>query len=247
MLMVRWVLPVLLSAVWLHAGWVIDEVTRYAGGEEFRQRLYIQEGRFKSESADETLIVDLAKETVYFVYDGEKRYFGGKLTDVIAELRKSTMTEMNEEENVLDNPTGPLDEGVSLEVSKIGESLTLAGLKGEKYQVVVDGELKEELFISAALPVNKEIDPRKLSEVMLRLGGVTSPSSKEFFQLADEYVALIKKGYPIRSIEYDPTGEVILTEIEKVEKQNVPAAEFAPPKGYERISAGQIYQRGNAL
>lgn len=237
----------LLSAAWLQAGWVIDEVTRYAGGEEFRQRLYIQEGRFKSENNDETVIVDLVKENVYFVYDHEKRYFGGRLSDVVAELRRSTMTEMNEEENLLDNPTGPLDAGVVLEVSKTGETLTLAGYKSEKYQVVVDGELKEELFISGALPVHKELDPLKLAEVMLRLGGVSTPSSKEFFQMAEGYNDLMKKGYPIRSIEYDPSGEVILNEIEKVEKRNIPASEFAPPKGYERINPADLYQRGDLL
>lgn len=238
---------VLLSVVWVHAGWVIDEVTRYAGGEEFRQRLYVQEGRFKSENSDETLIIDLEKESVYFLYDGEKRYFGGRLNDVIAELRRSAMTEMNEEENVLDNPTGPLDADVSLEIVKTGESVTLAGFKGEKYQVVVDGELKEELFLSAALPLHKELDPRKLAEVMLRLGGVSAPSSKEFFELNERYLELMTKGYPIRSVEYDPSGEVILTEIEKVEKKKIAPSEFLPPKGYERISPTELYRRGEML
>ena len=238
---------VFMSVVWLHAGWVIDEVTRYAGGEEFRQRLFIQEGRLKSENNDETIIIDLVKENVYFIYDREKRYFGGRLNDVIAELRRSAMTEMNEEENVLENPTGPLDMAILLEISKTGEKVTLAGFKGEKYQVVVDGELKEELFISSALPIHKEIDPRKLTEVMLRLGGVSAPSSKEFFELQDGYLALLAKGYPIRAIEYDPSGEIILTEVEQIEKRKIAASEFLPPEHYMRIKPDELYGRDDAF
>jgi hypothetical protein len=228
-------------ALSLEAGWTINEVTRYAGGEQFRSAITIDADRYKSQNGEETLIIDLKKETVYFVYDKEKRYFGGRVSDVVAELRKNAPSEMNEEENVF-SAEGDEEEEKTVEIRRLKEQYVTGGFTGDKYQVLVDGELRKELFIAPKLTANAEIDPKKLSEIMLWLGGTIAPSAKTHVELSDEYIKLMKQGYPIRTVEYDPGGGLILTTVVKAERKTVSPEEFALPKDYVQMSSREIYK-----
>ncbi|MDR1912333.1 MAG: DUF4412 domain-containing protein [Helicobacteraceae bacterium] len=230
----------LVFALSLDAGWAIDEVTTYAGGDKFYSRIAMDSGRYKNQTAGETLIIDLKKETVYFLNDKEKRYFGGKLNDVIADLRKNAMSEMNEEEDLF--PAAEETEEKPVEIKRVKESFSVGGFTGEKYQILENGELKKELFIARTLTANSEIDPKKLSEIMLWLNGTSAPSSKTRVELSDEYVKLMKQGYPIRTVEYDPGGGLILTTVIKAEKKTIAPEEFALPKDYAKIDSSEIYK-----
>ncbi|GHV59120.1 hypothetical protein FACS1894103_1880 [Campylobacterota bacterium] len=225
----------------LCAGWVIDEVTRYAGGDEFRSQIFIDRNRYKSQNEDETLIIDMAKDTIYFVYDRDKRYFGGKRAAVFRELRSNLRSEMAEDD-AAQNPNDTIGDEAIIQILKTGEALKQAGFEGEKYQIVMDGELRKEIFVARTLTANSEIDPLKLSKTMLRLSG-SDDESVQFVEVSSGYVELMKQGYPIRTIEYDPSGGLILTDVIKAEKRTFKADEFLPPKEYKQMKADEIYRR----
>lgn len=223
----------------LCAGWVIEEVTRYDSGDEFRSQIFIDRNRYKSQNEDETLIIDMAKETIFFVYDRDKRYFGGKNAQVFKELSNTLRSEMSETDAAQNDTNG--DE-LTTQVIKTAEVLQQAGFEGEKYQIVVDGELRKEIFVARALAANGEIDPLKLTKTVLRLSGFDAQTARSV-ETSSDYVALMKQGYPIRTIEYDPNGGLILTDVIKVEKRVISPDEFLPPKGYEQMSADELYRR----
>ncbi|MDR1452133.1 MAG: DUF4412 domain-containing protein [Helicobacteraceae bacterium] len=228
-------------AVGLNAGWAIEEVTSYAVGEKSYNRVVIDSDRYKSQNKDETLIIDLKKDTVYFVRDKEKSYFGGRVDDVIAELRKNAMTEMNEEDDILSANADTEDEQI-VEIKKLKDQFTAGGFTGDKYQVFVNGELKKELFIAPKLTANAEIDSKKLNEIMLWLSGTLTPSAKNYVELSDEYVKLTRRGYPIRTIERDPGGGLIVTVVVKAEQKSFAPDEFALPSDYAKMSSEDFYK-----
>ncbi|MDR2904761.1 MAG: DUF4412 domain-containing protein [Helicobacteraceae bacterium] len=229
------------------AGWLIEEAVTYEGGERFTSRVAIDGGRYASTSGDEKLIINFKTNTVYFVYEKSQQYFGGTIEQVANELRGSMiMTEMHEEQDIFAPTEAGLasgtDAAIFVEASKTGEKFTAAGFAGEKYQILVDGELKKEIFLAPTLTANKEIDARKLARVMLILSGASNPTGAKFLEMNDKYVELMKIGYPIRTLEYDPSGGLVLTSVVKAEQKALPDSEFTPPKEYKKAKSADIYR-----
>ncbi|MDR0665596.1 MAG: DUF4412 domain-containing protein [Helicobacteraceae bacterium] len=236
-----WSLPITL-ALGLNAGWVIEEATSYGVGEKSFNRITIDSQHYKSQNRGEALIIDLEKETVYFVRDSDKSYFGGRVDDVVAQLRKSAMSEMNEEENLFEEESGGVEEDKAIEIKKLAGRIESSGFIGERYQIFVNGEFKKEMFIAPKLTANNEIDLKKLNEIMLWLSGSFTPGAKKYIELDDKYISLIKQGYPIRTAEHDPSGGLILTIVVKAEQKSVARDEFALPKDYARVSSEDFYR-----
>ncbi|MDR0746498.1 MAG: hypothetical protein LBE89_01255 [Helicobacteraceae bacterium] len=219
----------LLSAAALNGGWEISEITRYAGNEEFKNEIFIDTGRYKSKSGDETMIIDMNGRKIYFMYESKKRYWGGKAEAVIGDIFKNSVTEMSGDTSL---GYTHINENSTVEIVKTGESITISGFEGIGYQVLVDGELKKEIYIAPKLTANSEIDPKDLSTIMLLLSGVEVASAGVITEISDEYVNLMRQGYPIRTIEYDPSGDPILTEVVKAKQRSFNANEFIPPENF---------------
>jgi hypothetical protein len=234
-----------LATLSAEAGWVIEEVTQFAGGDRFYSQSFIDKNRYKSRNNGETIIIDLNKATIYFIYEAEQSYYGGELNKVISELRPQTMSEMSGEMDT--DPIGDISDPLAapgkIEVVKTGEKIKRAGFEGEQYRVIVDGELRKEMVIAPKLAVGKEIDSKKLNEVMLHLSGINAPNPRKFIELSDEYNDLIKQGYPIRVLEYDPGGELILTQVIKADNRLLSAEEFLPPKSFKRITSREMLKK----
>jgi hypothetical protein len=213
----------------LNGGWAINEITRYAGSEEFKSEIFIDKGRYKSKSGDETMIIDMNGRKIYFMYESKKRYWGGKAEAVIGDIFKNSVTEMSGDAEVGHTS---INEKSIIEIVKTGENITIDGFEGIGYQVLVDGELKKEIYIAPKLTANGEIDPKDLSTIMLLLSGVEVASAGVIAEISDEYINLMRQGYPIRTIEYDPSGDPILTEVVKARQRNFSLDEFSPPKNF---------------
>ncbi|GHV00957.1 hypothetical protein AGMMS49521_0080 [Campylobacterota bacterium] len=243
MFLVRFSAMLFLTCAASHAGWAIEETTKYAGGDIFVSRASIDSNRYKTQSNGEALIINLKNGTIYFVHDRKKSYYGGSLTTVINALNGAKMSEMSGEDILAD--THPLiDENEpAVTVIKTGEKLNQAGFNAEKYQVLSSGELRKELFLAQKITVNSEIDSRALAEVMLHLSGVNNPNPQKFIELSDEYVNLLKNGYPIRTLEYDPSGDLILTEVTAAAKQTFTNDDFLPPKEYKKLTTAEFLEQ----
>lgn len=227
-----------ITSVILHAGWVIEEEVKYSDGESFAQTLYFDQGKFKSISGNETIIIDINNDQIFFAYDDQKLYFGGKIASTIKELRELTNTEMNN----LDFVDMPLPEDMQIvTVAKIKDGIKIDKFNTTKYQVLVDGELKEEIFVSKDIAIHKEIDQKALIETLIRLSGDDLSRTRAMYDLDEKYLEILSSGYPVRSLEYDANGDVVLTEVKTAKKADLKKDEFLPPIDYKKVAPKDIY------
>ena len=246
------------------AGWVIKEVATNSEGDKDTTIIYFQKNMFKSVDS-QIMMFDLEKGLIYFIVPERKIYWRGT-TEEYQKAMEEGMKQMMEEQ--LKKMTSEQRDAyklykkkmekeakkvssqkkIKVVVKKTSEKSSFAGYSGQKYQVLVDGKLKEELWICAKINLKDEIDLNKLIMLMNAMSG---PGEKDdSYEYSPEYVKLMEQGYPLKSIEYDDEGnKEDVTEAVKVEKKNIPNSEFKAPKGYRKLSASEfikgMIQEGN--
>lgn len=240
----------LLLASQAFAGWVIEEVTTNREGEKTTRITYIQNNRMKSVDS-EPMMFDLKKGMIYFFVPESKAYWSGTLEEYRkvmkkmeeAQLKKMTPEQRaaykqykkkNEEEAKKPTPKKKF----KVEVKKTSGKATIAGYSGQKYQVLVDGKLKEELWVCSKINIKDELDLNKFKQIMEAMRG---PEAKKSYESSPEYMKLMEQGYPLKRLSYDKEGnKKRVTEAKKVEKKNIPDSELKAPKDYKKLSTAEF-------
>ncbi len=238
-------------------GWVTEEVTTYGEGARDTTISYVQKNKTKTVSS-KTMVFDFEKGMFYFLVREHKVYWSGTPEEWLqgmeegqkqmeeAQLKKMTpeqreaysqyMKQMNEE---AEKPT-PREE-IEVEVKRTSEQATIAGYSGRKYEVWVDGRLKEELWVCAEIDPQDEIDLHKLEQFTKAMGGLSEEGS---YESSPEYVKIatyMEQGLVLRSVTYDEEGtREQVSEITRLENKDIPASEFNVPEGYKRLSTAEF-------
>ena len=123
----------------------------------------------------------------------------------------------------------------NLEVKNTSETEIIAGHEATKYDVVVDGTLKDEIWIAEDVEINKEYDQDKYHQMVeMRAGGggyQTSPAYRELFM----------HGYPLKMVHHGSRGTET-TIATKVTKADIPESQFKVPDGYIEMDMMQMMQ-----
>ena len=129
-----------------------------------------------------------------------------------------------------------------LTVRKTGEKRTINGFKTEKVEILADGELIEEDWVT------RELDLKEVDKVMEKAaGGVTSSlwletkEGREIFDLVKPY------GFPILTRDYGLVyglGGIDVLEVKKIKRQELKDEIFEPPAGYQRSFPGPLKMIG---
>jgi hypothetical protein len=249
-------------------GWVTEEVTTYGEGARDTTISYVQKNKVMVVNS-ETMVFDFEKGMLYFLVREHKVYWSGTPEEWLqsmeegqkqmeeAQLKKMTpeqreaysqyTKQMNQE---AEKPT-PREE-IEVEVKRTSEQATIAGYSGRKYQVWVDGKLKEELWVCAEidpqdeidlhkLEPQDEIDLHKLEEFTKAMGGLSEEGS---YESSPEYMKIatyMEQGLVLRSVTYDEEGtREQVSETTRLENKNIPASEFNVPEGYKRLSTAEF-------
>lgn len=236
------------------AGWMITQATRDITGKKEDQTVYLQQNKVKTVMSDATMMFDLDKELLYLINPDKKVYWSGKPEDMkksTEEAQKKMMEEQMKKvppeqreamkkymEQMQAQKASPKKE-VKVTVKKTGEKVTIAGYSGQKYQILVNGKLREETWIATKLKnVSDEFDRakwEKFQKALTEMGGEEEP-----FSASREYLDLMEKGFSIKSISYYEEGEKSENVTTKVEKKKIPASEFQIPKGYKKVGMAEI-------
>jgi len=247
----------LLLASQAFAGWVIEEVSGYPEGEEIRETIYFQKNKIKMVDSEQIMIFDLEKGMLYFLNPDREIYWGGtpeEFRKAMKEAMKLAMEEMLEEmtpeqreaykefmEGVEEETKeATAEKKIKVEVKKTSEKATIAGYSTQKYQIWVDGELKEELWISTEINLKDEIDLKKFVQLFEALDAA---AGEESYKSSPEYMGLMKQGYWLRSIDYTFGEKGTVREATKVEKKRIPDSEFKVPQGYRKVGIGEIFRQ----
>lgn len=199
---------------------------------------WYQGGLARVEGALEGLvvIVDVNKGEGWLIDAPAKRYAGGKLGDLASEVRKFEQVQSGgaASEGAGDpGASGEADRRREVQVKDLGPGERLQGYDTHRFQVLMGGEVLEELWLAPKLEVSREIDLAGFaSAIQKMLGG--GPGLGQGYEESEAYRALRAGGYPLRQVLYF-VGEKSTLEVTSVTVQPFSDADFAIPKGYAKV------------
>lgn len=224
-----------------YAGLVMEQVV-YEQGTQDKQymTLYVQDNKLKQVEkigqASPAVIFDLDAESVIFVNEGKKIY--------ILLTREEYLKSL---EPIMSEGKKSARENRDVVLKKTDEKQTIAGYESVKYEIYENGKLQTEYWVSDGLGFDDEVDFNKMSALMndvkktsQNVGGAASITDEEY----DITRELYKSGYPLKTVHHSPdNGAALVEEIVSVRKENLPASEFIPPPGYQKITYKDLEKR----
>lgn len=238
----------------MQAGWVITEkTTGTADPVAVYSTIYFQKNTIKTVQEDNATIFDLGKGEITFLNLKEKTFWKGSANDYKREVHKLTMQRIQQElneippgqrenyrefyENLLrdmQNPAPEIYPEVSARVEMTGEQKTFLNYPARRYNIYMEGFLVEEVWISSSIRISGEVD---LDKFRLFMNEMSSGNMEPDHRSSQEYLHLLKSGYPLFSREFSPDGEIV-TEVIRAESRQIPQTEFQVPAGFQPGTLG---------
>ncbi len=192
-----------------------------------------------------TVIIDVKNDEGWLIDGASKRYAGGKIDELAAIMKKAEGPLEDDApgdvagKKVQVEPAKPL----AVAVRDLGAGERLQGYDTRRYQVLVDGELLEEVWLAPKIQVAGEIDLVAFGTAMQKMigGGV---GLNQGYEGSEAYRTLRAGGYPLRQILYF-VGEKSTLEVTAVAIKDFPADDFAVPKGFTKIPYDDLLLGGD--
>lgn len=191
-----------------------------------------------------TSIYNLSAGKLILINTDTESYSEGSLDDycqALNEMTSSMMEGMTPEQKEMmeaymsQSNSGPAPE-VKIESRGAGENI--AGYSTEKYAVMVDGELYEEVWISSdealmkLVDLYKKMEPMTMEMVKCSAMEINLDNDPDF---SEAYLDLMHKGMELKSVRHEYGSPEPGTDIIRVEKTSIPASEFKPPANFKKV------------
>jgi hypothetical protein len=207
------------------AGVVIEQIMRDAQGKTSTVFLYFSDSRLRTDHPEGGVatIMDFKNDRMVMIDHRSKSYAETKFSQWEKEVSKGLKRET----------TAMKPRRREILVRKTGETAIINGFRTEKIEILADGELLEENWVT------RDVDLKEIGNVM---EGVAKGFSKDFRSEMREgreiYEKLKPHGFPILIKDYPttygPKGSDV-TEVKKIEKKELKEEIFFPPPHYQRI------------
>jgi hypothetical protein len=207
------------------AGVVIEQVVRDREGNASKVIMYFSESKFRSDHPDGglTTMIDFKEDRMVMIDHLSKHYVEVKFSrwekEVAEKLKKSVPDTQPKSRKIV--------------VKKTGETVVINGFQTEKVQIIADGELMEENWVTRDVA---------LGEVEKVMDKVALGFSKEFKTEMKEGREIYEKikafGFPILVKDYTIAhglGGIDALEVKKIETRELKDEAFLAPKGYQRV------------
>lgn len=207
------------------AGVAIEQVMRDGEGNASKVFITFSENKFRTDhpGGGMTTIIDFQEDRMVMIDHRSKQYveirFSQWEKEVSERLKKSAPDTKAKSRKIL--------------VKKTGETAIINGFQAEKVEILVDGKLVEENWVT------RDVEMKEIEKVMDR---VAQGFSKEFRSEMKEGREIFEKlkpyGFPILIKDYSMTyglGGIDALEVKKLEKKELKDEVFLPPSGYQRI------------
>ncbi len=215
------------------AGWVMTETS----GDE----TLVSQGKMKSVWDNGYMILDAQTQKIHFIDDERKVQAAGTVDEVCASLTQMIDSLMagipDDQKEMMKQMMGGT--GTRPEVVEKGSGGKVAGFETTRYEVLVDGEVYEEIWLAKDESLKKECQ-----SLMEMLGRLTSCIAKVNFmadipipESSPDYLALFKKGVIVKSVEHGDEG--VNTTL--LSPRDVPASTFSIPSDYETVPFSSIW------
>jgi hypothetical protein len=207
------------------AGVVVEQVMRDREGNASKVFLYFSENKFRTDHPDGsmTTIIDFQGDRMVMIDHRSKFYveirFSEWEKEVAERIKKSTPKIKPTLRKIV--------------VKGTGETATINGFRTEKIEIIADGELIEENWVT------RDVDLRDVEKVMEKIAlGFSREFKSEMKEGREIYDKLKTFGFPILvkdyAIAYGLRAMDVL-EVKKMEKKELMDEIFLPPNGYQKI------------
>lgn len=227
------------------AGWLIKEKSE---GEV--NSLYFQNNQMRDESTESVSLMDLARGRLTIINPVEKTFWSGPYSEM-AKLRDQAMNQMQEQLKQLPPEQRAMAKKAmqeamgkgnkprpKVEVKKTGQSEVIAGFKAVKYEIWADGQLREEMWISPDITLFKELDTKKMKEMMAVFA---QAGGEDAYEMDPQVQSLWTKGYPVKVVNH-LQGETMVRQVVYAQRKDLPSSLFAVPKGYRQVELMEMFK-----
>ncbi len=205
-------------------------------------KMYVSDGKVKHQDHEEGMIMDSQTGEVIYFNSGNKSFTRGKMSDycnAMSNLMEQMIQSMPPEYKKMLG-IGEEKKPPKVTVVSEGSGGSLAGYKTEKYKVMADGQLHEELWLATDDVLMKQFKPLvplfseffKCSKIMEMIVPVEG---------SPEYSKLLEKGFTLKSIRYENGEQNIETNITDLLLKDISSTEFQPPAGYQELSFTEFF------
>jgi len=221
-----------------YSGLIMEHVSYEEGSSNKRQStIYVQDNKLKqvdnSSQYKPTVIFDLNTSYITIINNKNETY----LQVTIDEHLKSFEAMLQQTKKTPEKPK-------SLKLEKTNETLKIAGYKTIHYNILENGKLATQYWVSPEAGFNNEIDFEKMAKLMndvknisQNVGGSESISDQEYQIFREIY----ENGYPLKTVYHsEDDNSVVIEEILSVKNKELSASEFQPPAGYQKITYQDI-------
>lgn len=245
----------LFISAWLLAGWEITYRVNHTDGMVAYEVMLVSNNKIKYTGNDYEFIIDTDNEEICFIMNSSKTYWKGQpeqfraaMNSGMKAMMDQMMAQVPKEQRAMYSemlggmsdmyrtPTADEIKNVQIEISNTNETMDIAGYSSEKFVIKQNGKVLESLWISEIAKLNKDYDPKKSHEMMLKITPLTENES--YYEYTNEYAELISKGLLVKS--EDPDSETV--EAIKIVEREIDPDELELPEGYRLDSIDQLLQ-----
>jgi hypothetical protein len=242
------------------------------GAEGTRTIQYIAKNRLKTMGDNNTFMMDFTNNLFIAADHENRVYWSGTVNEYVQEVKafqqaandlareqmEEAMKEMPPDqrktmEDLLQQmrsagtsaPSQATSKRPEVKVGQTAETATLAGHATTKTMVYADGKPYQEVWIAKGLTLKADLDLKRLRGLQAKLTQaiMTDLPSRQPVEEDPAYERLFEQGYPMKIVELGEGGEPeSVTEVVRLEKQDIPEQEFQVPEGYRRIDLREFFR-----
>jgi hypothetical protein len=207
------------------AGVMVEQVMRDREGNASKVFLYFSGNKYRTDHPDGnmTTIIDFQGDRMVMIDHRARCYVEIKFSQwekEVAERLKGSTSKIK---------TSPR----KITVKGTGETATINGFRTEKVEIIADGELIEENWVT------RDVDLKDVEKVMEKIAlGFSKEFKSEMKESREIYEKLKTFGYSILVKDYAITyglKAMDVLEVKKMEKKELMDEIFLPPSGYQKI------------
>jgi hypothetical protein len=222
----------------VHAGWAVTEPD---GSESL-----ISKGRMRASWDNGASILDANSSTVVMIDDMNRTYASGTVDELCAQIKSSVesmMGDMPAEQKAMVQRMMGHGKTPEVKIVDKGAGEKIGGFATKRYDVVADGKLYQQLWITDNKDLVAECKPvmllmARFSQCLASvnpMGGTSDPEA------TPEYAKIFERGVVVRSVDAGEQEEGGEPEEMTIEKRDVPESAFKVPDGYRAVSFAEVF------
>jgi hypothetical protein len=247
------------------AGWVIDWSTTAVTQKDERMPTqqsiqYISDNRVRMQQPEITSITDFTQDRFTLINSTKRYFWSGSVDDYVREMTAQRTEALADRTGKLPIPQIKKDEAKKAEaehkkpspsptvlppvsLTSAGAGGKVAGYDTDKYEVRVDGDLFQEVWLAPSLKLGSDLDLARFIAQQQKTGAaMIGKSAKQYNAMYNdaEYRDLLTKGFVLKTTTHHMAGsfERVAT---SVKQTDVAASEFTPPDDYRKVRLADLF------